>query len=312
MEQGNTITVDQIANILELGAEQSEVDRRVVALERGTSDAASVFVHQVRMSDGSTSTKLESIKPFLDQYLKAPELRKGTAEVRSIGSFIEHANRFKDKDSAIFAFDDSKSPTLTAVLDYHPAGEPDAGARFGAHRTLYRFPLSDEWMAWTGIAGRAIDQRSFAEFLEDRIEDVLEPTVVPPNVAALAARLGLTLASCDRLLELSRGLSVNVDTKVKNVQNLSTGEASIVFEESHRDGGAPLKVPNGFVISIPIFRGGATYALPVRLRYRIKADGVSWTVVIARADEAFRNAFMESCVQAQSATELPLFYGAPE
>ena len=147
------------------------------------------------------------------------------------------------------------------------------------------------------------------------IEDVpgIEPTVVPPNVASLASRLGLTLATCDRLLELSRGLAVNVDTKVKAVQNLNSGEASILFDETHRgDGGAPLKVPNGFVISIPIFRSGATYALPVRLRYRVKPDGIVWTVVIARADDAFRNAFMESCVHAQEGTGLPLFYGSPE
>jgi hypothetical protein len=73
----------------------------------------------------------------------------------------------------VFADDNRKAPSITAVLDYHKRGGPDdGGQRFGRHQARHLLPLSDEWKAWAELNGEAITMPNFARFLEDHIVDV--------------------------------------------------------------------------------------------------------------------------------------------
>jgi uncharacterized protein YfdQ (DUF2303 family) len=259
--------------------------------------------------------EVKSLKPLLDEFLEAPERRKGTSELRTLESFIAHAKRFADEHSALFAKDDPKSPTLTSVLNYHERGaENSAGPRFGDHRGVYAFPVSTEWAAWNALEGQSIQQGDLAEFLETHLLDILDVSKVGDGTKALAAELGLSLAGPQRILELSRNLNVNVEAKIVQVQNAASGEGTLSYAEEHKDGGgAPLKIPGGFIIAIPIFRAGPLYQIPVRLRYRARVGGqVTFFVSLHRADASFRDAFEESCTLAEAETGLPLYYGAPE
>lgn len=266
-----------------------------------------------------------SIKRYIDEFRTAPERRKGTAAMATLESFIEHANRFKDGDSALFAHDGGQAvegerrfrPTLTSVLNYHTAG-PDGNPRFGDHRGVYTFPISDEWAAWTKKNGEPMSQIEFAEFLEDRILDVS----AAPSISALAPdhplrqmgeALGGTFAGPTKLMELSRGLAIRVGEVVKSATNLSSGEASIQYISEHQDEtGQPLKVPSLFAIAIPVFKSGALYQIPVRLRYRTRAGAITWAYELYRAEKAQRDAFEEAARQAADETELPVFFGQPE
>jgi len=253
-----------------------------------------------------------SIKKLLDEYRERPERRAGNAIHTTLDSFIEHADRFKDEHSVIFAdVENIEQAKLISVLDYHEktaAGRP----RFGEHRGIYHFPLSDEWKAWTRKSGQ-LSQQDFAEFLEDRIVDVRDPSGVGESIRAFAEQLGVNLASPQRLLELSRGLTIRVGAKVVNHVNLSTGEAQIGFEEKHEgEAGGSIKVPGGFAIAIPVFRGGAHYQIPVRLRYRIVESRVCWWLSLQRLDRYRDDAVAEACTKAKDATGLPLFFGKPE
>lgn len=259
--------------------------------------------------EGMTVTDVSAmVKPRLER----PERRKGTAVFTQVASLIEHANRFKDEHSSIFADDEPSKPSISVVLDYHEmsaAGAP----RFGEHRGHYAFPISEEWAFWQKVSGSGLDIRQFAELLEDRITDVVDPGGVGPATKELAEELGITLAGRGTLKTLAKGLNIRVDRKVVSAMNADTGEGALVFEETHNDkDGAPLKVPNGFVIAIPVFRGGATYSIPVRLRYRIGSGGVTWILQLHRADVAFRDAFGEACELVRAETELPLLFGRPE
>lgn len=249
-----------------------------------------------------------NVKPYLDHYRTAPERKEGTARLTTLESFIDHVNRHKDGGTVVFASDDRDKPALEAVIDYQHAG-PEGAPRFGKHRARYDFPLSDEWKAWMGKR-EPMAQAAFAEFLEDRIGDALPATEA---TADFAIELGVELAGPQRLLELSRGLAVRVGQSVKNAQSLASGEVSVVFEETHQgEDGAPLKVPGGFVLGIPVFRGGARYRVPVRLRYRVEGRSISWRFVPHRTDLVFRDAFDEAVTAVREKTELLLLYGAPE
>lgn len=250
------------------------------------------------------------VKKFLDPWRTEPERRKGTATFEELDSFIAHAIRFKDADSMLFAR--RAPPTLTSVIDYHKAGA--AGApRFGNHRGTYDFPLSDEWKAWLEKNGEQMGQQDFAEFIEDRIPDIVDPKNGGTLAAALAEVAELAYASPSRMLSLSRGITVRQGVRVKNVTNLSTGEVQINYETQNADEtGAPLAIPNAFLIGIPVFKNGAHYSIPVRLRHRIGAGTMTWFYDLYQHEKVFDDAFGGACEKAETVTELPLYFGAPE
>lgn len=250
---------------------------------------------------------LRSLKPFAEEHLEAPRRIEGTARFDDLASFIAHASRFKTGSSAIFA--DRKEEALTSVLDYHGPGQP----RFGKHRGVYEFPASDEWSAWIAADDRTFDQQAFAEFLEERIIDVVDPASLGQSTSEALRSFGASPATPSRLLELSHGLSIHVSTKVTNATRLASGESTLAFEQTHADKyGGELKIPGAFVVAVPVFRHGAIYQIPVRLRYRVNAGSITWTLKLHGADRAFDHAFREASEQAANATGLPLFYGRPE
>ena len=127
-------------------------------------------------SDGRivVHTGTDLFEPFR-QY---PRRYTGTAAAANIETFVAHVVRFKDEDSAIWCNNDPSNPTLTAILDYHMARNVDPGftddtkkeplplpgahAQFGQHRTVYKFPLSVEWKAWSAAAGKPMDAATVA------------------------------------------------------------------------------------------------------------------------------------------------------
>lgn len=257
--------------------------------------------------------KVESIKPLLDEFATAPERKSGTATLKDLKSFIAHVKRFADADSALFADPTRGSPSIQAVLDYH---RQDGAPRFGAHRSRYEFPLSDEWKKWSAASreGASASQLAFAEFIEDRIGDIVAPTGSTAE-KALAEALGLTFATPSRLLELSRGLSVRVEQTIGAAHKLDSGESRMVFSTEHKDeAGTELKIPGAFLIAIPVFESGVRYTIPVKLRYRVdKGRGsVSWSLILHHREQVFDDALREACELAAKETGLPLFVGSPE
>ena len=73
-----------------------------------------------------------------------------------------------------------------------------------------------------------------------------------------------------------------------------------------------MKVPNAFLIAIPVFELGERFVIPVRLRYRLNQGHVRWTLALYRSELVFDTAVRETCAKAAAGTGLPLFYGSPE
>lgn len=278
-----------------------------------------------RMTDGRV--EVTALKPYWDALRDRPERIVGKASHTRLASFIAHLNRFKSIHSAVFAHDDPASPYLLGVIDYHegnylsiPAGETEATRvaglpRFGKHRSVYTFPLSDEWKAWHAIAAKGFfDQSDLAAFLEEHLADVLDPNAATgESIVEFCQTHGAELAGPARLASLARGLTLHVDHQVSNVSDPDTGEATLHYAEAHRasDGG-PLKVPRAFAIAIQVTRAGAFYQIPVRLRYRVRRGAIAWSIDLHRTERIFAHAFDEACVQVQTETDLPVFFGSPE
>lgn len=286
----------------------------LLAVARGGQDEATVLV----LPDG---LKAHSVKPLLDEYLETPERVRGTATLTDLNSFIAHVSRFKDEDSVVFADegsgDQSRSPSLTCVYDYNsPTTELGAGngnARWCQHRASYWFPLSPEWKAWVGQHGKVMSQTDFAAWVENRIADISDPTKPGPTALEFSAKLDARFATPAKLLEISRGLEARVDSTVKNVVRLESGEVQINYVTQHTDAqGAPLKLPTAFLIGVPVFKNGVPWEVAVRLRYRMNDGRLSWWFELHRQDRIFKAAFEEAVKHAGEATGLLVLLGAPE
>jgi len=274
--------------------------------------------HLLLVSEGKQIVDLTS---YEDARRAAPLRRKGVARVTTLGSFVDLVERFKDADSAVFACDTMTAPALVAVFDYNRRSVLTVGGvvvgdpRFGEHRAAYAFPLSDEWLAWIGFAKRerGATQAELAEWLEEHLADVLDVSSVPESSRNVAASLGINLAGPSSLVAVARELTIKVDSKVASAVNLSSGEGVVSFEETHKgnDGGR-VTVPGGFVLGIPVVRGGVRYPVICRLRYRVAAGSITWRIVLHRPDVVFADSFAEAVATVEGETGLPVYYGAPE
>lgn len=256
--------------------------------------------------------KIVDLKPYVDALKTRPDRREGIANLTDLASFVGHAKRFAGGPSALFAAQNgTASASLTCVFDYHSetwTGDPG----FRKHRGVYQFPVSEEWAAWHASNGKWVAQDAFAEFVEARLLDVLDPTSAGQAMGEIMKVMG-TFAGPSRLLELSRGLALRIGKRVAQQVNLQTGETQLQFAAEHQDEtGAPLKVPSAFLVGIPVFKMGALYQIAVRLRYRVAGSSVVWAYELYRADRVFDHAFREACNLARDETKLPLFYGTPE
>jgi uncharacterized protein YfdQ (DUF2303 family) len=256
--------------------------------------------------------QLQSVKKLIDEYRSAPERKKGTATLNEPGSFIAHVNRMKDEGTALFAKIDREAPRITAVYDYH---ETDGSPRFCEHRSVYPFPLSEEWKVWSKLngEGHAMNQQQFAEFIEDRQPDLEQPDQAGQKTRKYTDALGCGLATPGQVITLSRGLAMTVDQEMVSAVRLGSGELQMVFKETHKGiNGEPLNIPGAFLISIPFFVGGQPWVVPVRLRYRSSQGSVTWWYQLALIDVLFREAIDLEIAKINDATGLTAFIGSPE
>ena len=287
-------------------------------------EAAGIYVDSIRL-DGAIRglpgevpigvrsgehPEIVSVKQKLEEFRLFPERKAGTAKALTLQSFVDLVNRHKTENTAIFANSDWRKPSVVAVIDYH-AVAPDGDPAWLKHRVSYEFPLSQPWQEWVGQNGEKMDQVDFATYLEDHIADLSSPE--DAERADYERTFGTKMATPAELIQLSRGLQVFSGVQVKNAVTLQSGEASIVFEEEHRDAaGNRLQVPGLFILSIAPFFMGDLVRIPVRLRYRLVTGRLTWFFQIYRPDLAVTDRVRADLDIIRRDTALPVFEGAPE
>ena len=253
---------------------------------------------------------LISVSQEAEKYRLAPKARRGTAKALTLQSFMDLVNRHATEHSVVFADTTWTKPSFTAVIDYHPT-DPLDGADFGKHRILYDFPLSEEWKKWVEMDGVVMSQMDFAVFLEDRIAELSSPTEA--EKIELEREFSTTVATPAELIQLSRGLAVNVESRVKANHTLQNGTGQIQWEQAHTDGdGRPLVVPGIFLLRIAPFFMGEFARIPVRLRYRVSSGVVKWHYAIWRPDIHVTDRVRADLDIVAEQTSKPTFEGAPE
>lgn len=262
-----------------------------------------VAAHQVLVT--SNEHTVHDLHEIFEKHLPHPKRPKGTSVHQTLDSLIAHAQRHSDPGETVaFCNLTNGQGRIIAVYDYHPA-EMDRGG-WRQHHAVYDFPLTDAWKRWTSLAGRSLSVQEFAELLEERIEDVRDPSEAPELP-------GVTYATASELLTLAQGLSVRVEQQVAEVRRLHNGTSQIQFSEEHKGpDGTPVRVPTGFLLGLQVFLGGEAYPIPARLRYRVKDRQITWQIGLHDAEGIRRAAIEAAAKRFAEQTKLPLFFGTPD
>ena len=218
------------------------------------------------LPDGYTVEDIQS-----EKFQPAPSRIRAKVTLADVASFTSYVNEFKvETDTKIFARREDSS--LAAILDYH--GDKPSWCTHTSHLQLKSSP---EWALWKPLHKANIAQHAFAEFLEDRFVDIIEPD-------------GATI------LETAMNLEARKTVVFKSGKNLSNGSTQLEYiEEIEGKGsaGGQLIIPSKFTIRVPIYYNGAPVDIPARLRYRISDTKLSFTVIFERLETIVDQAFAD-------------------
>ncbi len=214
----------------------------------------------------------------LEQYLESPTRIHRALIVTTLESFNRYYNEFKDGEgkgnSRIYV--DGETVCVVGILDDHQAHSADGGdptlPSWCDHRVVYKCPYSRQWEAWMGMDRRKVGQVEFAEWLEDRTQDVQEP-------------------SGGDLLSLCLDLQVHRKVVYGSATRLASGEHSFQYSEDNETG--TVEIPASITLGIPVFQGGTNYAITARFRYRLSEGKLVLWYELVEPQKYVEDAFNE-------------------
>lgn len=221
----------------------------------------------------------------LEKLADAPRRIREAVKLATVDSFIEYVNEWKTPDiSVIFCNENARA--LHATIDYHEGDSPS----WCTHGANYKAELSREAQAWMANSGKPMPQLIFAEFMEDRVADVVSPS-------------GADLL--ERILQLQILKKVVFGSALR----LQTGEFQLNWSEDNEKGS--VEFPEKISLGIPLFHKGKAYKIEARLRYSLSEGKVSFTYKLLNIDEALEDAFAEIVTRVkQEVTEVKTFQGS--
>lgn len=227
----------------------------------------------------------------LEKYDDGPRRKRGTVTALDGHAFAAYVLKHSSTDTEIWS--DPAAGQLVAVLNAH--GD-EAG--WGDHRVRLGLKHTPAWKAWIEHDRQMRSQVDFAEQVEDRLVDFVEPAGAV-------------------MLELAQTFSGKRSVRFESSKRLASGETQLQWKEDEtaqagRKG--DIAIPDAFTLGLKPYEGGQPYKVRARLRYRIGDGGrLALGYVIDRPDEILRAAF-DDLVNLVS-TELPdhtIWNGQPQ
>lgn len=202
-------------------------------------------------------------------------------------AIIAYVNRFKvgdSKNQVTTIFANPQTYKVRAVIDYHEGDRPNR-----CHHTIEAaIPFSEQWLRWAAIDGKSYTQMDFAEFLEENLNDIVQPE---PAV----------------FLDLVTNLQAKKSVSFESGVRLSDGSNQLVYAEAiEAKGRGTITVPSVFEIGVPIFDKGDGYQVKCLLRYRIRDGQLVFVVKVHRRRFLEQTAFTDICGLIENGTGLPI------
>lgn len=199
--------------------------------------------------------------------------KHGTVQLKSVASLLLYC---KDQDASeqAYIYADPDARKITAVFNDQRRAKY-AGWR--DHRAVFTAEHTQEftnWMASNG-AGKAMDQMRFAEFIEDNLADITEP-------------------SAQALLDVATTISAKTEISFGSARRLDNGQVQLQYTEAINataGAGGALQIPREFHLGLRIFKNSVGYKLRARLKYRLNSGTVKFWYELDRPERAVEDAF---------------------
>lgn len=219
---------------------------------------------------------------YLDETFQQPHHVSGTFAFDDVESFLAYWEIYKVPASLMYA---SLEPAqFVAVFNEHEATTSEAHTPdWRDHRAQVVLKFSKEWTAWTaknGVSNAFSNPMEFAQWLEDMLPDVKSPPA-------------------GQLQEIVLSMKVSEAVNWKQIGVLANGQIQFTYDNLI-DGTATtqageIKIPDQFMLSVPIFYGmdATPYGVKARLRYRREGGRIKVWYEIERPHKVVENAFRE-------------------
>lgn len=220
----------------------------------------------------------------------APARIEATVHLHTLASYIAYLKEYASPTSATFV--DLATGMFRTIIDYHTSPEDPAWC---AYQALYTAPRTPEFSDWHKASGQRMTQTAFAEFIEDHLPDIVEPPAA-------------------EMAEISRSLNVDLNVKFQKAIRLDNGEVQLQFMEELNGSAGPkgqLKIPQVIKLGLPLFKGGDTYAVEARFKYRIKDGSLSMWFELIRIERLIADAIEGMAAQINEHTAPGLYFGNP-
>lgn len=195
----------------------------------------------------------------------APIRKRGTISVFDAASFNQVIRDNADAGNiSIYLDRNPDRPAVIAILNGHGTSGPG----WGDLRAEIEFRPTPQWAKWKAIDGKLLPQASFAEFVEDNLEDIADPS----GASMLEI---VTYLQATRTVNFKSG--IRLSSGAVQFQNLEDVQASV--------GAGAVAVPETFTLGISPIYGIPPYRIPVRFRWRIQEGKLSLGVKLQRTED---------------------------
>jgi uncharacterized protein YfdQ (DUF2303 family) len=158
------------------------------------------------------------------------------------------AQRDESGDQNTVLFADRNGLHFVTILDYHNRENPS----WLDHKIVTSLALSKQLQTWITKAGVWMPQEQFAEFLDENLGDIQDPT--PATV--------LDFVEC---------LTCTRKEAFRSAMNQTTGEVQFVWERTNATD-ERTSIVRDFTLGIPVWHRGDPFAINARLQHRIKEN----------------------------------------
>lgn len=259
---------------------------QVASIMTTTPASALVFLPRGGHDGGN---KIERVS--LEVGAAAPLRKRGTVTVFDAASFNQVLRDNTDAGNiAIYLDRNPERPCVVAVLN----GNGPAGAGWGDCRARIEFRPTPQWTKWRAIDGKLLAQSEFAEFIEDNIEDIADPS-------------GATMLEVSTYLQATRSVNfksgIRLSSGAVQLQNMEDVQAQV--------GAGQIAVPEQLTLGIaPIF-GVPPYRVPARFRWRIVEGKLKLGVKLQRVEDMMAQIIEDVAAKIERGAHVSVLDGLP-
>lgn len=266
---------------------QPIIDTALSSAEPAPLETGQRFYTQVVPAGASLS--VIDIEDHLSDHRDRPRRKSGTYTVHDVPSFAAYFDKHRLVETEVWA--DITTQSMFAVLNAHTTAD-DAG--WQDHILTYAVKRTDAWKAWDAINGKLLDQVAFAEHIEARAIDVVDP-------------------SSAVMLDIAQTFEANTAVEFQSGEVLASGERKLTYKETTTAKAGQtgsVDIPKEIHLALVPFEGADAYKVVARFRYRIASGKLLLGVVLERPEDIIREAFLDVVEKVETAIQHTVLRGS--